>query len=369
MPRRLPTSPLLAALVLLALVLWLALGDLQRFQSGAPDTEEATTPPLTRVEYQTLEAISYPPQRTVQGQVEAVREVELRSRYGGRVTARPVTQGSMVEAGTVLLEFSRDALEAQLERVEGQLELARSELAGASSLRQRNLISQPELLRLQSNVSMAAAELAELRQTLAETRPEAPFDGVLDRLYVELGDVVQVGDSYARLIDDRRLKASGWVAQRDVFALRPGLATEIRLLDGSTLVGELTHIASRADDASRAFYIEAEFDNPERRRLAGASATLAIALPEREVHSLSPALLELDSEGQLRIKHLDDEDRVVSSPVELVAGQASVAYVAGLPATVRLITLGGGFVTPGETVTAMPADTGADTNTDEQETP
>ena len=367
MPRRLPTPPLLAALVLLALVLWLVLGDLQRFQSDAPDAGDATTPSLTRVEYQTLEATRYPPQRTVQGQLEALREVELRSRYSGRVTARPVAQGSAVEAGTVLLELSRDALEAQLERAENQLELARSELAGASGLRQRNLISQPELLRLQSNVSVAAAELAELRQSLAETRPQAPFDGVLDRLYVELGDVVQIGDSYARLVDDRRLKATGWVAQRDVFDLRPGLDTRLRLLDGSSLAGELTHVASRADDASRAFYIEAEFDNPERRRLAGASATLTIALPEREVHALSPALLELDNEGQLRVKHLDSEDRVVSSPVELVAGQASVAYVAGLPDRVRLITLGGGFVAPGDTVIAMPADT--DATTDERETP
>src|SRR5690554_7169886 len=138
MARRLPTPPLLAALVLLALVLWLVLGDLQRFQSDAPDAGDATTPTLTRVEYQTLEATRYQPQRTVQGQLEALREVELRSRYGGRVTARPVVQGSMVEAGTVLLALSRDALEAQLERAEDQLELARSELAGASGLRQRN---------------------------------------------------------------------------------------------------------------------------------------------------------------------------------------------------------------------------------------
>ena len=356
MPKRLPKSSLLAALVLLALMLWLALGDFQHFQRNAPDTEETSAEALPRVEYRTAQATTYQPQRVVQGQLEAQREVELRTRYGGRVEELPVAQGSMVEAGEVLLALSRDALEAQLERAEAQLALARSELSGADDLRRRNLISQPELLRLQSSASVAAAELAELRQTLDETRPTAPFDGVLDRLHVELGDVLQVGESYARLIDDRRLEANAWVAQRDAFDLRPGLPAEIRLLDGSRLTGELTHVASRADDATRAFYVEAEFDNPERRRLAGASATLAITLPERQVHRLSPALLELDAEGQLRVKHLDTEDRVVSTPVELVAGQASAAYVAGLPETTRLITLGGGFVAPGETVTAMPGD-------------
>lgn len=266
-----------------------------------------------------------------------------------------MTQGTAVEAGTPLLVLSRDALEAQLQRAEDQLELARAELAGAANLRQRNLISQPELLRLQSSVSVAAAEVAELRQALDETRPAAPFDGVLDRLYVEQGEVLQVGETYARLIDDRRLKLSAWVAQRDAPDLSPGLPAEARLLDGSRLSGELTHVSSRAEESTRSFYVEAEFDNPQRRRLAGASATLAITLPERDVHRFSPALLELDDQGQLRIKHLDENARVVSTPITLIAADATQASVAGLPETIRLITLGGGFVSPGDKVVAVPA--------------
>ncbi len=355
MLRRPPISALLAAMVLLALLLWLALGDVQRFQQQAPTAEAPPAETLPRVEYRHSRAVAYQPQRVVQGQLVAFREVELRTRHAGRVVELPVTQGSAVEAGSPLLALSRDALEAQLQRAEDRLELARAELAGADSLRQRNLISQPELLGLQSSVSVAAAELAELRQALEETRPAAPFDGVVDRLHVELGEVLQIGDPYARLVDDRRLKASAWVAQRDAPDLAPGLPVEARLLDGSRLVGELTHVASRADESTRSFYIEAEFDNAERRRLAGASATLAITLPEREVHHFSPALLELDDEGRLRVKHLDEADRVVSTPVSLVAADATQARVAGLPETIRLITLGSGFVAPGNEVIAVPA--------------
>ncbi|MCE8020487.1 efflux RND transporter periplasmic adaptor subunit [Halomonas sp. MCCC 1A11036] len=369
MTRRPPISPLLAALVLLALLLWLALGDFQRFQQQAPPEETPAEESLPRVEYHASTATPYLPQRMVQGQLEAIREVELRTRYAGRVAGLPVAQGASVEAGTPLLALSRDALEAQLERAESQLELARAELAGANDLRRRNLISQPELLRLQSSLSVAAAEVAELRQSLEETHPAAPFDGVLDRLYVELGEVLQIGDPYARLVDDRRLKASAWVAQRDAHDLRSGLPAEVRLLDGSRLSGELTHVASRADESTRSFYIEAEFDNPERRRLAGASATLAITLPEREVHRLSPALLELDEQGRLRVKHLDEEDRVMSTPIELIAADATQAHVAGLPETIRLITLGAGFVAPGNRVIAMPAANGDDTSVEHRESP
>ncbi|NIC06817.1 efflux RND transporter periplasmic adaptor subunit [Billgrantia bachuensis] len=365
--RRPPISVLLAALVLLALLLWLAVGDLQRFRQDAPPADAPEEESLPRVEYRVSEATPYMPRQIVQGQLEAFREVELRSRHAGRVAELPVAQGTAVEAGTTLLALSRDALEAQLERAEAQLELARAELAGADDLRQRNLISRPELLRLQSSVSVAAAELAELRQAFDETRPTAPFDGVLDRLDVELGELLQVGETFARLVDDRRLKASAWVAQRDIQDLRPGLPAEVRLLDGSRLSGELTHVASSADEATRSFYVEAEFDNPERRRLSGASATLAISLPERAVHRFSPALLELDAEGRLRVKHLDDDDRVVSTPVELVAADASEARVAGLPGTIRLITLGSGFVAPGDAVVAVPATDATEESAAERE--
>lgn len=367
--RRPPTSALLAALVLLALLLWLAFGDFQRFRQDAPAAEAPEEESLPRVEYRLSEATPYTPRQIAQGQMEAFREVELRSRHSGRVTELPVSQGTPVEAGTTLLALSRDALEAQLERAEAQLELARAELTGADDLRQRNLISRPELLRLQSSVSVAAAEVAELRQALDETRPAAPFDGVLDRLDVELGELVQVGEPFARLIDDRRLIGSAWVAQRDVLDLRPGLPAEAQLLDGSRLHGELTHVASSADEATRSFRIEAEFDNPERRRLAGASATLAIRLPEREVHRFSPALLELNAEGQLRVKHLDDDGHVVSTPVDLVAADADEAHVTGLPPTVRLITLGSGFVDPGDEVIAVTAEEIARDGAEQRESP
>lgn len=354
MLKRPPISALLAALVLAALFLWLLFGDIQRFQSEPPEDQETATESLPRIEFRQSQASPHRPQLVTQGQLEALREVNLLTRRDGRVVELPVEQGDRVETGTTLLVLSRDALDAQLERAEAQLELARAELSGAADLRRRDLISQPEYLRLQSSVSVAAAELAELRQSLDETQPTAPFDGVLDRLEVELGEVLQVGESYGRLIDDSRLKASAWVAQRRALDLRPGLPVEVRLLDGSRLSGELSHVARRADEATRSFYIEAELDNPERRRLAGASATLTVTLPERSVHRLSSALLELDERGQLQVKHLDEDAHVVATPVELVEADAQEAYVAGLPEEIRLITLGGGYVEPGDRVVTVP---------------
>jgi multidrug efflux system membrane fusion protein len=97
-------------------------------------------------------------------------------------------------------------------------------------------------------------------------------------------------------------------------------------------------------------------DNPAGKRLAGGSAELTITLPPRQVHTLSPALLSLNSEGQLAVKHLDENDQVQQTAVELVSADIQRAYVTGLPDPLRLISLGAGMVDVGETVTPVPTE-------------
>ncbi|MBB3189640.1 efflux RND transporter periplasmic adaptor subunit [Halomonas cerina] len=357
MSRRLPPLSVLFAIGLACLLLvWLALGDIEGFRDTPPEGHAAEPPALTRVEVAERQALSHSPRLVLQGQLEAHREVELRARQAGRVAALPVALGKRVTRGETLLVLAREELPARLEQAEAELALARGELAGAEELRRRELISNPEYLRLKSGVSQALAEVATLLRQLDDTLPEAPFDGVLDRLDVEVGDLIQVGETWGRLVDDSRLTALAAAPQRDALSLAPGLPVEIRLLDGTRLAGELSHVASRADDSTRSFPVEATVANPEGRRLAGASATLVIRLPERHVHRLSPALLELDDDGRLAVKHLDDNDRVRLTPVELVSADANAARVAGLPERVRLITLGGGFVDAGERVEAVPVE-------------
>ncbi|MGM0983668.1 MAG: efflux RND transporter periplasmic adaptor subunit [Pseudomonadota bacterium] len=355
--RRLPPLSVLFAIGLACLLLvWLALGDIEGFRDTPPERGDTEEPAPTRVEVVERQAEAYAPRLVLQGQLEAHREIELRARQSGRVQALPVALGERVKEGETLLALAREELPARLEQAEAELALARGELAGAEELRRRKLISNPDYLRLQSGVSQALAEVATLRRQLDDTRPEAPFDGVLDRLGVEIGDLIQVGEDWGRLVDDSRLTAIAAAPQRDALSLTPGLPAEIQLLDGTRLAGELSHVASRADDSTRSFAVEATLANPEGRRLAGASATLVIRLPERQVHRLSPALLELDGDGQLAVKHLDADDRVLLTPIELVGADTETARVAGLPERIRLITLGGGFVSAGDRVQAVPVE-------------
>ncbi|CAH1043936.1 efflux RND transporter periplasmic adaptor subunit [Halomonas sp. TD01] len=362
--RRIPYSYALASLLVLALVIWLAVGDFQRFQSTPPDVNSTERDSTPRVEVITQQSAPYIPRHVLQGQLTAERETLLRANVMGYVAEKPVAQGETVSRGETLLILDNDALPQRLQQARDELTLAESEYAGAQNLRRRELISQPELLRLQSALSASAAQVAQLEKQLSDTRPTAPFEGVLDRVQVELGDLLQPGEEWARLIDDRRLTGTAWVAQQQIGELSVGLPVTARLLNGRSLSGEVSYISSRAEEATRTFYIEVTLDNPERQRLAGGSAEFTVTLPPRQVHTLSPALFSLDDQGQLAIKHVVENNRVAQTAIELVSADTERAYVTGLPNTVRLITLGAGLVSPGETVAPVSTQEGGHASVD-----
>ncbi|MGO3057850.1 MAG: efflux RND transporter periplasmic adaptor subunit [Halomonas sp.] len=354
--RRIPYSYALASALVLALVIWLALGDFQRFQTTAPEASSTANDSVLRVEVMEQQSTPFIPQQVIQGQLTAERETTLRANVAGYVVEKPIAQGRSVAAGDTLLVLDNDALPERLQQAQDELSVAQSEYAGAQSLRQRQLISQPELLRLQSALSASTAAVAQLEKQLNDSRPSAPFAGVLDRVQVELGDLLQPGEEWGRLIDDRRLTGAAWVSQQQVGELTVGLPVTARLLNGDHLEGTLTHVSHRADESTRTFYIEATLDNPRQLHLAGGSAELTITLPPRQVHTLSPALLSLNEEGQLAVKHVDEQDRVQQTQVQLISADIQRAYVTGLPDPLRLITLGAGLANVGQQVAPVEVD-------------
>ena len=66
-------------------------------------------------------------------------------------------------------------------------------------------------------------------------------------------------------------------------------------------------------------------------------------------------MFALDDSGEVGVKSVNDEDVVVRFyPIDLVRTEADGIWVSGLPAQVRVIVQGQGFVTEGEAVIPMP---------------
>ncbi|MGB3611250.1 MAG: efflux RND transporter periplasmic adaptor subunit [Cellvibrio sp.] len=355
--QRLQRNHLLVALILAGLlVLWIASGDFLRAQDEPPEAPPAAEEPAAfRVETSVSRAEPHSPVQVVQGELLPMREVEILSQINAHLTERPVGWGDVVKAGQTLFKLDPETRAAELARAEAALKLSQAELKGGEVLHSKQLLSETELLRLKSAAASAYAERELRAQQLRYSEIRAPFAGVVDRLPAEEGNYVQVGDSLATLVDIDKLRLVAYVPQQQVYALRPGLSVEAKLLDGSALRGTLTFVASRAESSTRSFRVEAQLENPERRRIAGSSATLSVQLADQNAHRLSPALLSLGEKGELGIKSVDDEGKVIFLPVEIFSFDPEGVWVGGLPEEVEIITLGAGFVKAGDLVNPVDA--------------
>lgn len=344
----------LALGVIAVLTVWLMSGDVQQLKTEAPETDAGSKEEnVMRVAFRYGQSERVLQQLTVQGQLEAWREVEISARIDGVVEKLPVSKGQRVEEGEPVVFLSEEDRPSQVRKAEAEVVLAASQLKAARSLAQRNLAADTDLKAREAALAQAEAELSKLKQSLTDTVVKSPFAGVLESQPVELGQTVQPGTPLAKVVDDSRLKMVGQVPQQQVAALRIGQRVTARLLSGQQLEGVLSFISAQADPNTRSYRIEAALDNPEHLRLAGATATLAVELGEVTAHAISPALLSLDRQGRLSVEHVGEDDRVVQTPVERVRITPDAVWVTGLPEKVRIITMGRGFVSPGTKVEAV----------------
>lgn len=355
--RRPKSSYLIAAAIVAGLAGWLLSGQLASDAPAQAEAQQAAAeagPRLARVRVR--ESVAEPVAReiVVNGRTEPARAVEIRAETSGRVIAVGPERGARVEADEVLISLDRRERDAMLSQAEATLRQRELEYRAATKLGQKGFQAETQVAAAEAALEAAQAELERIRVELGHTRVRAPFDGVLERRPVEIGDYVDVGDPVATMLEQHPFLVVGHVAEHDVGPLEVGMPAEAKLVTGRTVEGRLRYIASQADSETRTFRVELEVANPEGRFMAGVSAELRIAYERVSAHRVPASILSLNDQGVLGVKSVDDDGIVRFHRAEIARADGAAVWLSGLPDRVRLITLGQGFVRAGEEVRPVP---------------
>jgi membrane fusion protein, multidrug efflux system len=345
-------SVLMAAGLGFGIVAWMLTG-LSRDSTPMPvsaasqgDHERA----LPRVTIQVSRARTITREIIVSARTEPNRAVELRAETDGRVVVLGAERGSAVRAGERIVAFDIRDRNARLEQARRLVAFAELRYEGARKLADQQFVPETQIAELLSEVAAARAALEAIELEVANTTVAAPFDAVLQERAVELGDYVNVGDTVAELVDTDPLIVVGEVAERDVHELRVGNSGFAALATGESIEGRIRYVAPVAASTTRTFRVELAIPNPDAELRAGMTAEMRLAADNVVVHSLSPAFLSLDAAGAVGVKTVDAFDRVAFHAITIVNSSDHDVSVSGLPEEIRLITIGHGYVEPGELV-------------------
>lgn len=357
----------IAALAVAAIfVLWMLSGQLGDSGDSEPAvslaaeretrSERQTEEALTRVRVRAMSAEPRQARLVARGRTEANRRVAVRSETSARTVELPTAEGSLVAAGDLLCKLDEGNRAARLEESEAAVRLAEMEYEGARRLDERGLQSATASASASASLATARAQHRQNELDLAYTRIAAPFDGVLERRPVELGDFLQAGGLCGEVIDLDPLLLIGHVAERDIRRLEIGAAASGRLLTGERVSGEIRYLARAADPTTRTFRIEVAVPNPDAELREGITTEIHLPGAIQPAHQVPAAVLALDDAGELGVRIVNSDDRVEFHHVEILQDAPEGLWVTGLPERIRLIVVGQELVLPGEQVEPITTD-------------
>jgi multidrug efflux system membrane fusion protein len=337
------------------ITLWVASGafDEDEIETSNDDVaSEQTAHSKVRVRTQTAEEIV----RTisVNGKTAPARVVQLSAETDGRVTHIGAERGANVDKGDVIVRLDERDRTARLAQAKATVKQREVEYQARLKLQGESYVSEAQLQESVAQLEAAKAELRRAELDLDFMTVTAPFDGALQSRAVEIGDFVKSGDPIATFVDNRKIVVAANVSEFDAGQVSVGEAAEARLATGEHVRGRIRYVSPVADEATRTFAVELEVDNEDGALRAGGTAELFIPADVVFAHRVSPSLLTLDDAGNVGIKIINDDEQVEFIPADIALSSSDGVWLAGLPRTATIITVGQGFVTTGSLVDAIP---------------
>lgn len=365
---------LAAVVVLIAFAAWVATGEFSSVGSASDEqaakTDNAAKPAAQKVSEQEKAplrkvGVVEPPRSEharairVSGLTEADKRAVLATRVGGVIEKLPVKQGQRIKAGDLILALAAEEKQSAVANAQQVLVQRRAELKASERLAQTGNIPKLQLDTARSAMAAAESQLDAAEQDLARNEVKAPFDGIVDRVPVELGSAVMQGGEVATVLSLDPVIARGEVSERDLRYLKSGDKANVRLVNGNTVEGTVRYISRDASSATRTFRIEIAIPNADGAIPAGMTAEITLAAQPTDAVVLPRSVVTLGDKGDLGIRAVDKDNKVVFYPIDLVDDTPQGLVLAGIPAGAKVIVQGQDLVTEGIQVDAVDADPAA----------
>jgi multidrug efflux system membrane fusion protein len=351
-----------ALIVLVAFAAWTATGEFSSVGSAADETaaqkeQEPARPPVLRtVAVITPPRVEHARAIRISGRTDAEKRVVLATRVMGVIASLPVKQGERVNRGDLVMRLDAADKEAAIRMSESVVAQREAEAEAAERLVKGGNAPKLQADQARAALATAQAQLETAKAELANYEIYAPYNGLIDRVPVQRGSAILAGAEVATLINLDPLLAIGEVSERELNYLRLGSEAEIRLVDGTDVKGTLRYVSRDATPSTRTFRIEVAIPNENKELPAGMTAEITLRAPPSDAVVLPRSVVTLSNKGDLGIRAVDAEDKVVFFPIDIIDDTPHGLVLGGVPKDARVIVAGQDLVSEGLKVKAVPAD-------------
>jgi len=312
---------------------------------------------------------------TLPGTLQGVIESTVYARSSGYLKRWTKDIGAAVKKGELLAEITAPEIDQQLYQAEAARTqsasseaLAKSSAERWQSLRQKDAVTQQELderlsayQQAQADLAAAEANVSRLRSLQGFNRVTAPFDGVLTRRTVDVGDLINAGNGGAgqalfslAQVDPLRLYI--YVPQVYANHIKIGDTVMVSLAEraGEHYQGSIARTARAIDPATRTLQVEIRVPNPGGDLFSGAYVQVELPIKGDRAATVVPTNVLLFRPDGPRVAVVDQSGRVRLAQVKLGTDYGtSVEVLAGLDAADQIIVNPADSLADGDIVTLV----------------
>ncbi|RUW26301.1 efflux RND transporter periplasmic adaptor subunit [Mesorhizobium sp. M4B.F.Ca.ET.215.01.1.1] len=367
---------LAAIVVLIGFAAWMGTGEFSSVGSAAADKPkaedaskaaqpEAAKPKAAEAEAKAplrTVAVVTPPRKTyarairISGLTEADKRAVLATRVAGVIDKLPVKQGQRVKTGDLVLMLAAEEKISNVDNAKQLLVQRQAELEAALRLMKTGNLPALQLDTARSNLTSAQSQLETAQAELDRNEVKAPFDGVIDRVPVELGSSVMQGGEVATILKLDPVIARGEVSERDLRYIKIGDEANVRLVNDQKVTGTVRYISRDASSQTRTFRVEVAIPNADGAIPAGMTAEITLSAQPTDAVMLPRSVVTLGDKGDLGIRAVGKDNKVAFYPIDLVDDTPNGLVLGGIPQDARIIVAGQELVKEGDAVKPVEAD-------------
>ncbi|MCB9888307.1 MAG: efflux RND transporter periplasmic adaptor subunit [Planctomycetes bacterium] len=138
-------------------------------------------------------------------QIRACQHIALQTLERGYLQDVFVDEGQRVEKGQRMFQVMPLLYQAEMEKANAEAEFARIEFENTKMLQGGKVVSDQEVALAKAKLNKAKAEADLARAHLSLTEIKAPFSGIMDRLHVRKGSLLEEGALLTSLSDNSKM--------------------------------------------------------------------------------------------------------------------------------------------------------------------
>lgn len=276
-----------------------------------------------------------------------------------------VKQGDLIaRIEDTIIALRRDENEGVVAKEKSRVAFLKREVGRLSQLASQNIAAKRQLDETESDLAVASndltiaqAQLEQVKDQLRRTRVNAPFDGRVTERFLNRGERVSVGDHVVRLISPRLLEVIARVPLASLDHVAEGNSIQLTS-DRNAAPGVIRTIVPFGDSRSHMF--EIRIDVEADAWVVGENVRLSVPTAEpRRLLAVPRDALILRRDGA-SVFRIGDDDTAQQIEVVPGLGDGTMISVTGeLSPGDQVVVRGGERLSPGAKVEVLAAESGS----------